>query len=214
MKTHNRNLRAGLTLLEILVVVAMLAIVAVFLLRQMRNSKQMASPLSCVNNLKQVGLAFRIYAGDNSDRYPMNLSTNDKPVVNETTLVYQYLQLISNELGTPKGATCPKDIKRRAANDFTNFSNSNISYFIGLDSNENLPQTMLAGDRNITNGFAPQDGLLEITTNQMVGFTDEIHLKQGNIALGDGSVQQVSSARLRSEIISNTGMATNRIKLP
>ncbi len=205
---------SGLTLIEILFVVATLVFVAVILLPRFNRGTSKAGRISCVSNLKQVGLSFSIYAGDNADRYPMNIGTTNNPVVNEATPVYQYFQLISNELGTPKGVICPNDLKRKAANDFTNFNNGNVSYFIGLDSNENLPQSMVSGDRNITNGFALKDGLLAIATNQMVGFTDEIHLKQGNIALGDGSVQQVSSARLRSEIIPNTGFATNRIKLP
>ncbi|MEO6183887.1 MAG: type II secretion system protein, partial [Verrucomicrobiota bacterium] len=170
----------------------------------------------CVSNLKQIGLSCRIYAGDNRERYPMNLaaSTNDTPVVNEATPAYQYFQLLSNKLGTPKILLCPSDKKRTKATSFPGLSNSNLSYFISLDANDKLPQTVLAGDRNITNGFAPRNGILDLTTNQMVGFTDEMHLKQGNIAVGDGSVQQVSSARFRSEIIKNSDIPTNRIKLP
>ena len=56
--------------------------------------------------------------------------------------------------------------------------------------------------------------MLELTANQMVGFTKEQHNRQGNIGVADGSVQQISSARLRTEIIPNTGFATNRILLP
>ena len=215
MKTcHHQNCHKGLTFIEVLYVMAALAFVALVILPRFRRASSSAPRITCVNNLKIIGLSFRIYAGDHFDRYPMNISTNDKPVVNEATPVFQYFQMIQNELGTQKMVVCPSDSKRTASKDFTNFSNKNISYFIGLDANENLPQTILAGDRNITNGFAPRNGILDLTTNQTVGFTDEIHLKQGNIALGDGSVQQVSSARLRSEIIANTGMATNRIKLP
>jgi len=73
---------------------------------------------------------------------------------------------------------------------------------------------LLAGDRNITNGFLPRRGMLELTTNQIAGFTEELHERQGNVLMADGSVWQVSSARLRSEIIRNTGVATNRIVLP
>jgi prepilin-type processing-associated H-X9-DG protein len=213
MKTSFKK-RSGLTLIEILVIIAILVILAGLLLPILARPHRRSSHLSCVNNLKQVGLSFRIYAGDNNDKYPMNISTNDEPLVNEATQVYQYLQLLQNELGTPKILVCSLDKKRNVANSFTNLSNSNISYFIGLDAHETFPQSMLSGDRNITNGFPPRDNILDLTTNQMVGFTDEIHKERGNIALGDGSVQQVSSARLRSEIIRNSPFATNRIKLP
>ncbi|MEO6183888.1 MAG: type II secretion system protein [Verrucomicrobiota bacterium] len=213
MKARHSDSRTAFTLMEVLIVVALLGFLAVMFLPKARV-KNRAQRITCVNNLKQVWGSFRVYAGDHFDRYPMNISTNDKPIVNEATPVSQYFQMIQNELGTPKMVVCPSDSKRTASKDFTNFNNSNISYFIGLDSNENLPQTILAGDRNITNGFVPRNGILELTKKQTVKFTDEIHLKQGDIALGDGSVQQVSSKRLRSEIIPKTGMATNRIKLP
>ena len=206
--------KGGLTLIEILVVVATLFVLAALLLPILARSRHNHSYISCVNYLKQIGLSFRIYAGDNNDRYPTNLSTNEEPVVNEMTPVYQYFQSLSNELGTPKIVICPLDEKRKGAQDFSKLSDLNVSYFVGLDANENEPNSMLAGDRNIKNGVSPDNGILRLTTNQMVEFTDEIHKKQGNIVLGDGSVQQVSSARLRSEIIRNSPFATNRIKLP
>ena len=214
MKTCIRIVKAGFSLLELLIVIAMLAVLVVGLLNQTWQSKQKAARITCVSHLKQIGLSFRIYAGDNRDRYPMNISTNGEPIVNEATPVYQYFQHTSNELGTPIIVVCPNDLKRKATNNFTNLGNSNISYFIGLDGTENLPQTIVSGDRNITNGFAPMNGILDLTTNQLAGFTDEIHVRQGNIAIGDGSVQQVSNAQLRSLIIAPSDLKTNRIKLP
>jgi len=208
------HFKSGLTLVELLVVIAVLAILVGLLLPRTRVSNKAAPRITCVMNLKQVGLSFRLYAGDNRDRYPMNLSTNDQPVVNEMTPVYQYFQSVSNELGTTKILTCQSDIKRKAAEDFSKLSDANISYFVGLDTSETLPNSILLGDRNIKNGVAPDHGVLRLTTNQMVEFNEEIHNKQGNIAIGDGSVQQVSNARLRSEIIRNSPFATNRIKLP
>lgn len=215
MKTSVQNQsKSGLTLVEVLVVMVVLVILAAFLLPTLHPVSNHAPRITCVNNLKQVGLSFRIYAGDNRDHYPTDLSTNDQPVVNESTPVYQYLQSLSNELGIVKVVICPSDEKRKVAQDFSTLRDANISYFVGLDANENLPNSILSGDRNIRNGVAPDHGILRMTTNQMVEFTKEMHIKQGNIATGDGSVQQVSSARLRSEIIQNLPFATNRIKLP
>jgi len=71
----------------------------------------------------------------------------------------------------------------------------------------------LSGDRNITNGTAIKNGILELTTNQPAGWPPELHVVQGNIAVADGRVQQLSSSRLR-EAIGLTGAATNRLAMP
>ena len=134
--------------------------------------------------------------------------------INETFPAFGYFQLLINQLGTPRVLFYPDDKRRPPVLNFSNLDKTNTSYFIGVDASQNLPQMMLSGDRNITNGFLPKRGILELTTNHTVGFTDRLHSKQGNIAMSDGSVQQVSSTRLRSEFIPNTGMVTNRILLP
>jgi prepilin-type processing-associated H-X9-DG protein len=215
MKISFQNRRTGLSLIDVIIVIAALTFVAaLFFVIQPFRVRQQFSRISCVNNLKQVGLSFRIYAGDNNDQYPMNIFTNNQLLVLETNEVNEYFYLLQNELGTPKVLNCPEDKKRKPASNFSILSNVNISYFVGLDAHESFPQSILAGDRNITNGVNPIDGLLNLTSNRPAGFTSGIHTNQGNIALGDGSVQQVSSARLRSEIIANSGFATNRILFP
>lgn len=205
-----------MSLIDVMIVVATIAVTATFFLVFLpyRGLKSSAARITCVNNLKQVGLSFRLWAGDNNDQYPMNVFTNNQLLVLETNEVHEYFSLLQNELGTPRVLICPKDKNRKEATNFSALSNANISYFGGLDAHENFPQSIVAGDRNITNGIAPIDGVLNLTSNRPAGFTSGIHTNQGNIALGDGSVQQVSNARLRSEIIAGSGFATNRIVLP
>jgi len=209
------NKTSGLTLIDVLVSVAVLTILAMILLPALAKSKT-KNRISCIINVKQIGIAFRIWAGDNNGKYPMAVSTNQAGAMEfaQSGKVFQIFQSLQNELGTPKILVCPKDKQRKFAASLTNLSNANVSYFVGLDSEETLTNTILSGDRNITNGFAPIQDLLNLTTNQGVGFTQEIHTNQGNIALGDGSVQQVTSAQLRQEIIRNFPFVTNRIKLP
>jgi prepilin-type processing-associated H-X9-DG protein len=120
---------------------------------------------------------------------------------------------MSNELNTTKILVCPKDEERTAAADFDpGLDNTHISYFIGLDADERFPSSLLSGDRNLTNGAQPVDGILNVTTNQTVGWTKKIHNNGGNVLLGDGSVQQFTSSGLMSAL-TRTDFATNRLAM-
>ena len=95
---------------------------------------------------------------------------------------------MSNQLCTPLILVCPSDVRQPAKDFVTNFDNSTISYFVGVDAEESNPQMLLSGDRKIVGGTKLTNGILEITKNDPVGWNSELHNGVGNIALADGSV--------------------------
>jgi prepilin-type N-terminal cleavage/methylation domain-containing protein/prepilin-type processing-associated H-X9-DG protein len=66
----NRDARGGFTLIELLVVIAIIAILAAMLLPTLSRSKLKTQGVQCMNNGKQMMLAWRLYCDDNVDKVP------------------------------------------------------------------------------------------------------------------------------------------------
>lgn len=216
MKTRTTN-RSGITLLEVMILVLVLAVIAVaMLLASLARSRVRSSRLSCVNNLKQVGLSYRQWAMDHEDQFPMALPANRGGTLGHTSFhqAWPHLTVLSNELNTPKVLLCPRDARRKWAQAFDGaITDQNVSYFVGLDATEKQPSLILSGDRNLTaNGKKLKPGLYAPKTNEVLGWTKAIHAKSGNIGLSDGSVQQYPIAQLQQFLLANP--QTNRLAIP
>ena len=202
MRTHPaKAFVAAFTLTDLLIVAAAVILVPVALLPMMGRTRNCHTPrIVCVSNLKQVGLAFRIWSSDHEEKFPWQVSTNQggsKEFIG-TTEAFQHFLVASNEFNSPKILRCRSDSQRTGAQDFDHgLANSNLSYFLSLDAVEGRPQAILSGDRNITGG-ALTNGVMLLTAHRRAGWTREMHENAGNISFADGSVQQMSTDDLRS----------------
>lgn len=214
---------AALTLTEVWVVVAVVAILfAAVLLPVYHAADSNAKSINCVNNLKQVGLAFRIWFGDNGDNFPMQVPVRAGGTMELATGSNAWINFVvlSNELATPKFVYCPADKSRVAAASFQiGFNNENVSYFVDLDANTNSAHAWLSGDANFAINRVPvKSGLLELYTNTPVTWTSARHYISGNIGLVDGGIvdngnPQKNTANL-TNLLTQTGLATNRLAIP
>jgi hypothetical protein len=129
-------------------------LLAALLLPALARAKGKAQSISCVNNMKQIGLSFRTWAIDNDGNNPFNLSTNKGGTLElsmpgsdgfDRNAAFHF-QVMSNELSTPRILVCPADSKRQPALDFTSLRPENVSYQVrsGANISETNPEEVLA----------------------------------------------------------------------
>ena len=232
MKTILNQRRSALTIIEVCIVIALLAVLAAMLLPTLPSRPIRSSRISCLNNLKEIGTAYRLWAGDNGDLIPAQQTVCSNgwwdflTNANQGARCWMNYAIMENELGqSPKLVICPAD-ERQAALTFTNgFGNTNISYFVGVNANDIYPQSIAGGDRNLgpgtvpdpDYGYSPKDGKGNDVTIPITGpvcWSLKMHSAgnpagAGNILLGDGSGQQMSSAGLNKDWLRNAAGTNN-----
>jgi competence protein ComGC len=223
------------TSMELIVVMVVGCLVIGLLLPMFSRAKARSPRLACVNNLKQIGTAYRLFPNDQASLCPAQttiafggwkeiLTNADQGFLTWTN----YATIANHVEFDPKLIVCPSD-ERKPVDTFTNLhSNLNVSYFVGVSANDEDPNSLLGGDRNLAPGttskndygFSPDNGKgndVAIQTNTQVSpvcWSLKMHSNgntegTGNILLGDGSVQQATSGSFRSIYLPQAGQTNN-----
>lgn len=181
----------GFSVIELIIIIAMIAVVAGLLLPRTVNHKGHTREIRCVHNLHQIGLGFRLSAIDGIPYAEFQPSKK----------AWQYFQAAGREIGSPRVLICPVDderIKQKSfpmdfalpstPNSFAHpqYQNASLSYFFSPDANVDKPDTILSGDRNLSTNKTILSGIVRVETNTPVQWTDHLHRKDGAVLQADG----------------------------
>ena len=193
---------AAFTLIELLVVIAIIAILAGMLLPALARSKLEAKNIACISNLKQVSLGLRLWANDQGDKYPWQVAVASGGSLGSADWT-DHFRVGSNEFSAQAILVCPMDkAKRWATNWATMRGDLNISYMIETNATDTKSQAILIGDRNVTGGGGGLDPSWSVYLGSSIdaAWDQDIHIRRGNVALGDGSARGLNTKALRDQI--------------
>lgn len=197
---------AGFSLLELLVSIAIIAILVAMLLPAVAKASGKARQIKCLSGLRQTGVALQSFAQDHGDKYPtqvpsaqggsMEANRELLPGSEVLSLSARHFQALAKDLVSPSLAVCPAD-QRTSAKSFASMTRSNVSYWLNPRAQPGNAIMFLAGDWNITRLEEPKG------TNRAVvvklGFTKAVHDERGNILFGDGHVELVKQFELAAK---------------
>jgi len=214
------NNRRGTTLVELLCAIALVAALAGITVARSRIQAK-RHQARCVYHLKELGVAFRQFANDNGDRFPMAVSTalgGAREAARAGDLGGIFRSLSTYQRGA-EHTVCPAD-QRKAAASMSLVHSGSVSYFINLSGTPLKPESVLVGDRHLRvtakagTGSSPLAGMhLLAGGKQKWSWSRELHGGTGNIALADGAVKRMEAnavvERLNGPVTSGLALFPN-----
>ena len=202
-KARGKRFGAGrlgaFTLIEMLTVIAIIGILVAMLMPALESAMARAKRIWCENNLRQTGIGFHLFMHDHGGKFPMQVpmfqggaeefARNGYLVPGAFYFSFRQFQALSNELVLPKVLTCKADT-REAAVSFSTLQNSNLSYFVNVKADFSMPNSILAGDRNIACSPPLGPTIMKTGVASRYWWTQEMHQSKGNVLFSDTHVEE------------------------
>lgn len=206
---------SAFTRTELLIVVLVCcALGGILLASGFFRSRRTVSHLTCAMNLRQIGMAGKEFKESHDGLYPWELTTNNEGSLEFASSggqAFRHFQCQSNFIVAQVVLVCPQDT-RQAATNWATMSNTNVSYFVGLDSDPKRPLSIMAGDRNITRASGVVLQCNPSAPPQWVSGMG-LHGDRGHVVFSDCHVEELDSTGL-SNALQRAGMSTNRFEVP
>jgi prepilin-type N-terminal cleavage/methylation domain-containing protein/prepilin-type processing-associated H-X9-DG protein len=174
----------GFTLLELLASITIIAVLAALMFPAFRNYREKADGVTCVSNLRQIGMAVQNYVARNDGRYPEIEPDPKNPVYPSDENVKGMLETLAEYAVTEGIVKCPADLKSGTPA-FARFGSSyEWRPFVDDELQSNPVILTRGGQRTVP----PSKIILAFDVDRVHGMSGDFKSKK-NYLYGDGHVR-------------------------